>query len=86
MRALEGAKFRSIRFHDLRHAFASFAIEGGVDLKTLQSVMGHSTITVTLDHYGHLYTTALDRLAAGVEAVITQGPKVVPLQAGKNPH
>jgi integrase len=86
VRALEGAKIRSIRFHDLRHTFASLAIEGGVDLKTLQSVMGHSTIRVTLDHYGHLYTTALDRLAAGVEAVITQGPKVVPLQAGKNPR
>jgi len=43
-----------IGLHDCRHAYASYAIAAGVNIKTLSAYMGHSSITVTIDRYGHL--------------------------------
>ena len=40
--------------HECRHTFATLAIAAGVNIKALQSFMGHASITVTLDLYGHL--------------------------------
>ena len=48
----EGEK---IDFHALRHTTATWLIERGADIKTVQSVMRHSTIKLTMDLYGHLY-------------------------------
>ena len=76
---LRKADLPSIRFHDLRHTFTALSIEGGVDPKTLQALLGHSSIRVTMDTYGHLYSTALERAARSLEAVIKSGPKVVPI-------
>lgn len=42
-------------FHSLRHAAASLFIESGLNPKRVQAVMGHSSITVTYDVYGHLF-------------------------------
>lgn len=44
----------SLRFHDLRHVHVSALIEAGVDFKVIQERVGHASITVTLDIYGHL--------------------------------
>ena len=44
-----------IGLHELRHSFASLAIAAGVNAKTLSTYMGHSSITITLDRYGHLF-------------------------------
>jgi integrase len=43
------------KFHSLRHAAASLYIELGWAPKRIQSVMGHSSITMTFDRYGHLF-------------------------------
>jgi hypothetical protein len=43
------------RFHDLRHTSVALAIAGGAHPKAIQTRMGHSSITVTLDRYGHLF-------------------------------
>jgi len=43
-----------IRFHDLRHTYASIQIDLGANIKYIQNQMGHSTIKLTLDTYGHL--------------------------------
>jgi integrase len=51
---LRRAKVRRVRFHDLRHTFASLLIAANVHPKTIQALMGHSTIRITLDTYGHL--------------------------------
>lgn len=51
---LKSANLPDIRFHDLRHSFALLSLEAGVDIKTLQSDMGHETISTTLDSYGHV--------------------------------
>ena len=42
------------RFHDLRHSYAAMLISQGAHSRALMERMGHSTITVTLDCYGHL--------------------------------
>jgi integrase len=44
-----------IRFHDLRHTFASLMYNGGVDLKAISEVMGHSDIGTTSKIYTHLF-------------------------------
>jgi integrase len=43
-----------ISLHECRHTFASLMIAAGVNAKALSSYMGHSSITITLDRYGHL--------------------------------
>lgn len=43
-----------VGFHEARHSYASLAIAAGVNAKALSTYMGHSSITVTLDRYGHL--------------------------------
>lgn len=45
----------ALTFHSLRHAAASLFIEQGWNAKKIQKVMGHSSITVTFDTYGHLW-------------------------------
>ena len=52
-RILKNAKLPSVRFHSLRHAFASRAIEVGFDVKTLSEILGHSKIELTMNLYVH---------------------------------
>ncbi len=52
--ALRRAGLREVRFHDLRHTYASILISQGENLKFIQSQLGHSSAQITLDRYGHL--------------------------------
>jgi integrase len=52
--ALKAAGLPVIRFHDLRHTYASLLIEQGENIKYIQSQLGHSSPTVTLNVYAHL--------------------------------
>lgn len=58
------------RFHDLRHTHVSLLIEHGIDLKVIQERVGHSSIKVTADVYGHLKRRADSVAALKVEAVL----------------
>jgi integrase len=51
------------RIHDLRHTAASLMVQAGYPPKMLQEIMGHASITTTLDLYGHLYPGDIDRYA-----------------------
>ena len=50
---LKQAELPSIRFHDLRHTFATHALASGVDVKTLSGILGHTRAAFTLDTYTH---------------------------------
>lgn len=51
---LKKAGLKPVRFHDLRHTAASLMIHEGVELKTISEILGHSSITITADIYGHI--------------------------------
>lgn len=54
-RCLEASGLRRVRFHDLRHTYASLLIDQGAHGKYIQEQLGHSSIQVTMDIYGHLF-------------------------------
>ena len=62
---LKKAGLPLIRFHDLRHTFATHAIAGGVDAKTLSGILGHTNASFTLDTYTHV-TTDMQKNAAKI--------------------
>ena len=62
---LKRAELPPIRFHDLRHTFATHAIAGGVDAKTLSGILGHANASFTLDNYTHV-TTDMQKNAARI--------------------
>ena len=51
---LKNTGLPSIRFHDLRHTFATHALAGSVDAKTLSGILGHTNASFTLDTYTHV--------------------------------
>ena len=53
-RAWRTAGLEPIGLHECRHSYAAYAIAAGINAKALSIYMGHSSITVTLDRYGHL--------------------------------
>jgi integrase len=64
------AKLPHIRFHDLRHTFASTSMQAGVDLKTISASLGHSTVSVTADLYAHVHEVLQAEHAARIESVM----------------
>lgn len=55
--------------HELRHTAASWAIQAGANVKTVQRMLGHASAAVTLDIYGHLWDESLDDVAARMDAL-----------------
>jgi len=53
--ALRRAGLRHVSFHSLRHSNASLRIQAGQNIKYISEMLGHSTIRITLDIYGHLF-------------------------------
>lgn len=62
-RTLKKAECKHIRFHDLRHTFATNALANGMDVKTLSAIMGHISSETTLNIYTHI-TDNMQRSAA----------------------
>ncbi len=71
---IKETKIENFRWHDLRHTFASRLVMAGVDLRTVQELMGHKTIGMTV-RYSHLAPThlqeAVERLTAGSTSTAT---------------
>ena len=62
---LKRAGLPDIRFHDLRHTFATHALTSGVDAKTLSGILGHTNASFTLDTYTHV-TSDMQKTASGI--------------------
>ena len=62
---LRHADLPLIRFHDLRHTFATHATKGGVDAKTLSGLLGHTDASFTLDTYTHV-TSDMQKNASAI--------------------
>ena len=69
---LKKAELPSIRFHDLRHTFATSALEHGMDVKTLSAIIGHVNSATTLNVYSHvtdqMRKQAAEKIDAGIGA------------------
>ena len=78
-RAVKAAKLQNFRWHDLRHTFASRLVMAGVDLVTVQKLLGHTTLTMVL-RYSHLSEThvrdAVTRLDSNPQKT-SNGPEAV---------
>jgi hypothetical protein len=61
-----------LRIHDLRHTCAALLIAQGAHPKAIQAQLGHSSIQVTLDRYGHLFPDDMDGLATQLDAPTKQ--------------
>ncbi|MCI9311393.1 MAG: site-specific integrase, partial [Lawsonibacter sp.] len=61
-----------VRFHDLRHTFATLAIQSGVDAKTVSSILGHYSAGFTLDTYTHVTGDMQKEAAKRVGSLIAQ--------------
>ena len=72
------------RVHDLRHTAASLMIQADYPPKMLQEIMGHASITTTLDLYGHLHPGEMDRYADRLDeaAGVTDAAKMRPDDTG----
>jgi len=75
--ALSAARVENFRFHDLRHAFASWLVQRGRTLKEVQEALGHQTITMTM-RYSHL---APDHLRAAVAVLDGALPSPEPAES-----
>lgn len=66
--ALETAGIEYLTPHELRHTCASLLIQRGANPKQVQAYLGHSSIQVTMDRYGHLFPSDMEALADRLDA------------------
>ena len=71
--ALQRAGLPHIRFHDLRHAAATFLLAQGFTLEDVKNLLGHSSIVLTSNTYGHVLEQRQEQVARGMDAVLGDG-------------
>jgi hypothetical protein len=69
-KALNRAGLRSLRWHDLRHTYASLQLESGANIKYLSMQMGHASVQITLDRYSHLLQDRHPAQAAKLSSLV----------------
>ncbi|WP_301549414.1 tyrosine-type recombinase/integrase [Catellatospora citrea] len=70
--ARKGAGLEWLRLHDLRHAFATFLLHDGQELRTVMDLLGHSTIRLTADTYGHVLPAKARDAADGIDRIMSE--------------
>ncbi len=69
---LEHAGCEQVRFHDLRHTFATNALARGMDIKTLSTILGHVSSATTLNTYSHVTDEMRQRAAVKIDQGIAK--------------
>jgi integrase len=83
---LTKAGLRKIRFHDLRHTFGSLLIQSGASIVYVKEQMGHSSIQITVDTYGHLIPGANVSFVDKLDELPTQEEKTTQHQSAPETH
>ncbi len=71
---LERADCKKVRLHDLRHTFATMALEHGMDIKTLSALIGHASTATTLNTYTHITDEMRLKAALTIDRGIAKAP------------
>ena len=71
-RILERAGCKTVRFHDLRHTFATLSLEHGMDVKTLSTILGHVSAATTLNIYTHITDEMRQKAARNIDQGIAK--------------
>ena len=71
-RVLKRAGVPKVRFHDLRHTFATLALQNGGDVKTVSSMLGHSDAGFTLRTYTHATRQKQDEAAQTMGNILSR--------------
>jgi integrase len=71
--AVKKAGLAGLRIHDLRHTYVSLMIAAGANPKEVSTWAGHSSVSFTLDRYGHLYDEHGDDVADRLDQLLSQG-------------
>ena len=82
---LERAGCKRIRFHDLRHTFATLSLENGMDVKTLSAMLGHVSAATTLDIYTHVTGDMQTEAAAKIDRGLGNEVQEESAQTEQNP-
>ena len=80
--AWRAAGLEPILLHECRHTYAAFMIAAGVNAKALSTYMGHSTISMTLDRYGHLMPGNEDEAAVMLADYLERDAQPAPSRLG----
>jgi hypothetical protein len=81
--ALAKAGIRKIRLHDLRHTFGSLLLQNGASIVYVKDQMGHSSIQVTVDIYGHLIPGASLSFVDRLDDVLPEAAETSPQQSAR---
>ncbi len=68
---LQRAGLPDIRLHDLRHTCATLMLCEGLHIKLVQELLGHATVSITLDTYSHLLPGMGDEAAGAMERIFS---------------
>ena len=83
---LKKAGIRHLRFHDLRHTFASLLLQQGESPVYVKEQMGHSSIQVTVDLYGHLIPGGNKQAVDRLDGIIENSTKIHQSATQPQPH
>jgi integrase len=84
--AKQRAGIDGLRWHDLRHTAVALAIAQGAHPKAIQARLGHSSVQVTLDRYGHLFPELDAAIADGLEGTFRASLRLIPGSADEAPQ
>ena len=83
---LRQAELPPIRFHDLRHTFATLQLAAGTNPKIVSEVLGHKDVAITLDRYSHAMPTMQAEAMGRLDAILGRSPLDAPNDADAAPE